>query len=167
MSFNQDLGFGHKGEYIAQKLLSSRHKGVRVSNDPSTGYDLETDLFTVEVKTDRLSINTGNIVVEYMNDRGEPSGIGKSKADRYFIICYDKDWEEIVNGEKQLGWWIGILVHISTVKELAQSEFYRHVWGGDRRASKMTLLPIADIRETEGEIYPIKHVKREKENQDW
>ena len=81
MSFKSDLAFGEEGELLVLKKLRYKYpKAYKVR-----GYCKEWDIFIpekdigVEVKSDRASYKTGNVVIE--NKYGDrPSGIETTKA---------------------------------------------------------------------------------------
>ena len=90
----------------------------------------------VEVKRDRESYKTGNVAVEY-NCRGEPSGIAVTEAEW---------WAFILDNEIGTPHAI-VIVPLGHLKYLAKrcAREGRIVMGGDDNASKMILIPKADL----------------------
>ena len=81
MSFQSDLAYGKQGElFVLKKLHYKYPKAYKVE-----GYCKEWDLFVpeknigVEVKSDRATHKTGNVVIENKYG-GAPSGIETTKA---------------------------------------------------------------------------------------
>jgi len=81
MSFQSDLAYGEQGElFVLKKLHYKYPKAYKVE-----GYCKEWDLFVpeknigVEVKSDRATHKTGNVVIENKYG-GAPSGIETTKA---------------------------------------------------------------------------------------
>ena len=81
MSFHSDLAFGEKNElFILKKVQFKYPKAYKVE-----GYCKECDIFIpekevgIEVKSDRASHKTGNVVIEDSYG-GKPSGIETTKA---------------------------------------------------------------------------------------
>ena len=84
----------------------------------------------IEVKRDRLSLDTGNIFVEY-ESRGKASGIARTEAKYY---C----------------WAFGDTFHIIKTKHLKERcrkhiGTDRDILGGDNNSSKGILLPITEL----------------------
>jgi len=90
MSFTSDLALGN--QYEQQALLYLDHDEAKIIQGYHKEYDMwyikDGKRYTVEVKCDRLSHKTGNVVIEYQCS-GKPSGITSTKADfwMYFIIA--------------------------------------------------------------------------------
>ena len=81
MSFHSDLAFGEENElFILKKVKIKYPKAYKVE-----GYCKEWDIFVpekevgIEVKSDRASHKTGNVVIEDSYG-GKPSGIETTKA---------------------------------------------------------------------------------------
>ena len=90
MSFQSDLAYGEQGElFVLKKLHYKYPKAYKVE-----GYCKEWDLFVpeknigVEVKSDRATHKTGNVVIENKYG-GAPSGIETTKATWWAYITKD------------------------------------------------------------------------------
>ena len=116
--FDLDLKFG---EFHEQLLFQSLSKTGNV---------------TVEVKTDRLAVKTGNLAVEFRY-RGRPSGIQTTKSDEYFFVIVEQDGS------------IRYRLNIPTAK-LKKIAYRRYMnglttTGGQYNATEMILIPIIDL----------------------
>ena len=116
--FDLDLKFG---EFHEQLLFQSLSKTGNV---------------TVEVKTDRLAVKTGNLAVEFRY-RGRPSGIQTTKSDEYFFVIVEEDGS------------IRYRLNIPTAK-LKKIAYRRYLnglttTGGQYNATEMILIPIIDL----------------------
>ena len=87
----------------------------------------------IEVKHDRLAAQTGRIAVE-IGHRGQPSGLLTTQA----------TWWAIVVGREAM------LMRTDTLRRCVMSGRYATRQGGDRMASELVLVPLADIRALEG-----------------
>ena len=111
-NFDLDLQFGIKGEHFILGVMNGSVK--------------------IEVKTDRATHRTGNIVVEF-ECNGKPSGISTTEADY---------WAFVLDGNA-----IALLIQVDRLKAIAR-HFYKkngYVSGGDRNSSKMILIPFKEI----------------------
>lgn len=116
--FDLDLKFG---EFHEQLLFQSLSKTGNV---------------TVEVKTDRLAVKTGNLAIEFRY-RGRPSGIQTTKSDEYFFVIVEQDGS------------IRYRLNIPTAK-LKKIAYRRYLnglttTGGQYNATEMILIPIIDL----------------------
>ena len=116
--FDLDLKFG---EFHEQLLFQSLSKTGNV---------------TIEVKTDRLAVKTGNLAVEFRY-RGRPSGIQTTKSDEYFFVIVEQDGS------------IRYRLNIPTAK-LKKIAYRRYLnglttTGGQYNATEMILIPIIDL----------------------
>ena len=91
MSFHSDLAFGEKGERLVLKKVQIKYpKAYKIE-----GFCKEWDIFVpekgigIEVKSDRASHRTGNVVIEDSYG-GRPSGIETTKATwwAYITKCH-------------------------------------------------------------------------------
>ena len=124
--FDIDLAFGEKGEGDFGKLLKAQGNKC-------------------EIKSERDKwIKTGNLAIEFWNDRTDkPSGISVTESD-YWIHCLYKD-------DKMVG-FIGYDTE-ELKKDLNYQRSKKNFWrkdvrvvkGGDDDMSKMFLLPIVHI----------------------
>jgi len=87
MSFHSDLAYGVEKEELVLKRVQRKYpEAYRVD-----GYFKEWDIYIpekkigIEVKSDRMSHKTGNVVIEYSYG-GEPSGIQATKATWWVYI---------------------------------------------------------------------------------
>jgi hypothetical protein len=116
--FDLDLKFG---EFHEQLLFQSLSKAGNV---------------TVEVKTDRLAVKTGNLAVEFRY-KGRPSGIQTTKSDEYFFVVVEQDGS------------IRYRLNIPTAKlrAIAYSRYKSGfiTKGGQYNASEMILIPIISL----------------------
>lgn len=116
--FDLDLKFGEFHEQLLFQALS------------------KTGNVTVEVKTDRLAVKTGNLAVEFRY-RGRPSGIQTTKSDEYFFVIVEQDGS------------IRYRLNIPTAK-LKKIAYRRYLnglttTGGQYNATEMVLIPIIDL----------------------
>lgn len=95
MTVKADLKYGHDGESYVIHLL--RAAGIDAENKGGTD-GLERDIicrvgdyrFSIEVKRDRMEAKTGNVAIEYWNNRqNKPSGIAATKADFWVFVLND------------------------------------------------------------------------------
>lgn len=84
MSFKLDLEFGNIYEKKLVEIIP--HDSYDIKQGYFPDYDVEitkeNKKYTYEVKADRYSYRTGNLVLEY-ECRNKPSGINKTTADFY------------------------------------------------------------------------------------
>lgn len=104
--FDKDLQFGQKYENELQRMVEGK----------------------VEVKTDRIWWQTGNVFIEY-EDRGKPSGISVTEA-KYYAICL---WHPKRENE------IWVLIPTDELKDICQ--YYDTVAGGDNYEARGYLVP--------------------------
>jgi hypothetical protein len=95
---------------------------------------LEAD--TVEVKSDRQAVQTGNLFLEYARIAGsdpslvEPSGLHASSAD---VWAYE--WAP--------GCWL--VVPTAMLRAVVAAEGHRHVWGGDGGRARGVLVSLTRL----------------------
>jgi hypothetical protein len=108
-SFYYDLDFGEKGEDWLNELLKDGTK--------------------VEVKTDRMAHETGNVYVEVYS-RGKASGISTTKANYWIFIIEKKDYS--------------LLVSVQKLRDICRVMFQINglTRGGDSNTSSGILIPI-------------------------
>lgn len=93
-TFNKDLKRGKQIEYKVLNQIKTKYKNAYIER----GYFKEWDIFIpelnfgVEVKLDKKSKYTGNIVIE-INFNNKPSGLSTTKA-KYWVIYdgYKYNW---------------------------------------------------------------------------
>ena len=107
--FDLDLSTGQTGENTVQNLLN---------------------IETVEVKTDFMAAQTGNLAIEF-ESRGFQSGIAVTKAEYWAFLIPDKSL---------------IMIKTDRLKELARKYFKKGsvVKGGDFNSSRIILIPIKE-----------------------
>lgn len=126
MGFDDDLDLGVSYEKRAVDYFD------HTEYEHKTGYFKEYDLIfdnniKVEVKIDRLGINTGNFCIEYMYNNIE-SGISSTKSDYYLYFMVGNSKEYVYK--------------IPTVKirEIIKNNNFRSIDCGDGRRSKCYLI---------------------------
>ena len=87
----------------------------------------------IEVKTDRLAAQTGNVAVE-VSHQGEMSGIVTTTATWWAYVLAD----EVV------------VVRANVLREAVLSGSHREVSAGDNRAARVRLVPVDDLRRLPG-----------------
>lgn len=125
---------GHKAEEFVVKQLSKKHKGLRFVEGKCKEYDLiADDGYTVEVKYDILSKNTGRVGIEFECD-SKPSGIETTKA---------IDWVHIY---KLYDNWVYSIIPVANLRAFLRSnkDFLTTASGGDCSA-KMYLISVHDF----------------------
>ena len=129
--FTNDLKLGKEYELKALKLFE--YKSYVQSEGINKLYDLaintiNDDTIYVEVKSDRLAINTGNIVIEFECNK-KPSGINATTAHYYvyFIIGSNTVYK----------------IETNTLKEICKE--CRTVKGGDGYRSNMYIVPMKNL----------------------
>ena len=129
--FLEDLKIGKEYELKALNLF--KYKSYVHSEGINKLYDLEIDTIDdekvfVEVKSDRLAIKTGNVVIEF-ECNNKPSGINATMADFfvYFVI----------------GSNIVYKIKTTTLKELCKDA--RIIRGGDGYRSMMFVIKMSKL----------------------
>jgi hypothetical protein len=151
-NFTSDLEVAKKYENRAKKLLEPAYGELTSCND--NRWDLKNDSVSFEVKVDFVSRNTNVVGVEYKNGK-KLSGISTTLADYYFLFVFDREWTQIIDGQKHYGWWLGLQIETDTLKELARRPFMKRVMGGDDKKTLMVLVPVVDIREFSYDVIPL------------
>jgi len=131
-TFKRDLKEGKIIEHKHLKLIQKIYPDAYIVD----GYCKEWDIYIpsesmgIEVKSDKMSIKTGNIVIE-TEFNGKPSAMSTSKS----------------------MWWIFdtgvevIKVKLSDLKELVKSfNLVQFIGNGDSKMKKAYLIPIQSIR---------------------
>ena len=139
MTFKEDLEYGVKFEEKVLEIVE--HTKHWKSPTGSKEYDIATQLnddepVYWESKSDRRTIETGNIVIEFQC-RGKPSGITTTAAD-YWIYFIEKT-------NKYL------MIPTSHLREVIDAKKYKRIVnGGDDGVALMYLFPYSDFLEYEG-----------------
>jgi hypothetical protein len=131
--FKSDLEFGVSGEKEMIDIICKNNPESVVILPPNgrfKGWDFEIDEVKYEVKTDRMSHKTGNLVVE-VECNNKPSGLSTTDAN-YWIFNLDKMDKYVVIKTEQL-------------KELIVDT--KKINGGYRKKSVLHVLPIENIPE--------------------
>lgn len=129
MPFKQDLELGEHYQSICLELFE--HEKAEIMKGNFKPYDLwlenEGERVTMEVKSDRLTLGTGNIAIEF-ECSGKPSGITTTEADHwvYFVIG-SRDYYLIPTME--------------IMKAITERRFTRTARGGDGWRANMYLFP--------------------------
>jgi len=89
----------------------------------------------IEVKTDRLWKNTGNVAVEFKS-RGKKSGLATTHASYWAFILDNQGNTEGI-----------IIVPIGKLKAIATYHYLQGkiTFGGDENSSEMVLIPVSDL----------------------
>jgi hypothetical protein len=135
--FKADLKFGQKYEKILLDLIPHD------SHILSCGYCKEYDFkmirdgkeYVYEVKADRRSINTGNMVIEY-ECSDKPSGITTTQACcyAYFVV-------------RPLDQWDLYLIPTDEIRRMIKDkEFKRTIKGGDGMRSRMYVIGLNQVQ---------------------
>lgn len=154
-NFNKDLEHAQKYERMACSILFPDFGHLEIMKGRNENWDLKGLGGSFEVKADFASKNTGNFGLEYKKPDGTLTGISKTLAEYYFIVCYDKNYSKLLNGFNRRGWWLGLLIKTDKLKGLAKTPFYRRAVGGDDDSSVLILVPVDDLVEEADKIYEI------------
>jgi hypothetical protein len=154
--FKIELGPAKRAENWVRETLEKDFGTVLGADDTEVHYDLliRKTGKRVEVKYDKGSKGSGMLAIE-LESYGRYKGILRSKSDFYAIVCYDRDWSEIVEGVKKKGMWICIIIPTAYLREMVAQKPYKEIYGGDNKKTKMALVPLEDVREASSKIYPI------------
>ena len=133
--WNAAKSFGDDAELAVAEWFIAKGYSVAKSLGRAS-YDLLAQCH-IEVKHDRLAAQTGRIAVE-IGHRGQPSGLLTTQA----------TWWAIVVGREAM------LLRTETLRRCVMSGRYATRQGGDRMASELVLVPLADIRALDG-VHPI------------
>jgi hypothetical protein len=139
--FFKDLKFGHRYENELAIYLQPFYKKINVIKEKCKFYDIicymENDIEeTYEVKSDRVSIRTGNLAIEYMS-RGKESGIliTKAKFYAYYIIKNETEYD------------LYIIPTDEIKNKINNKEYKKSLKGGDGWTSQMYLFDLAIFKE--------------------
>ena len=137
--FWSDLKVGQDGERrVAERILKRIPKSKYLGSNHNSAGDLLMEIYgrpvLVEVKTDLMSSQTGNIAIEY-ESRGKPSDICVSRAPVWvFIYCGDRMR----------------MVKLETLVNAYSDKGFRHVVGGDVGSRTKMFLVSVETFETWG-----------------
>ena len=128
MTFKEDLKDGEEAEKLAsEKLLA--HFRIPFKKHKTIEFDLISPILKVEVKHDKMALDTDNIAIEY-EYKGRPSGIKNTKAN---LWCYVIDGEVYICSTQKLIEYLQVSEYITTC-------------GGDGKKSRLILLPIDEFK---------------------
>lgn len=131
--FLNDLSFGKKYENLLANYLKPFYTSINKIEGKFKDYDMICDdKIKYEVKSDRLSIKTGNLAIEFKCNNKE-SGITATKADfyAYFIIKNSDEYD------------LYIIPTEDIKNKIKNKEFKRTVKGGDDWKSEMYLFDLS------------------------
>jgi hypothetical protein len=127
IKFNKDLDFGNKYENELLKYID--YDNYDIKQGLFKDYDIEVIKDNkptyYEVKSDRLTHITKNIVIEYMCSN-KPSGISTTTADyyAYFVVYPDNDYDLYI-------------IPTKVIREYISYKYYTKIKGGDNNRSRM------------------------------
>jgi hypothetical protein len=138
MTFKEDLIFGEV--YEMKFARQTKQKFTKMTGN-FKDYDIILHTangdITYEIKTDKMTYNTGNFAIEY-SCRNKPSGISATKA-KYWVYIEIIDYDEI----KGLNYDYEYNLYIIPVKDLAKlintNQYHKIVSGGDNYSVKLML----------------------------
>jgi hypothetical protein len=132
-NFFKDLKLGKRYEYELASYLTPFYKTIHVIKEKCKYYDIICYMEggeeeTYEVKSDRLSIKTGNLAIEYKN-RNKDSGILSTKANfyAYYIIKNETEYDLYIIPTEEIK------------NKINSKEYKRTIKGGDNWSSEMYL----------------------------
>lgn len=154
--FKIDLEPAKRAERWVKETLEEDFGTVLQAEETNINYDLliRKTGKKVEVKYDRLSKTTGQVAVE-TESYGKYKGVIRSTSDFYAIVCYDRDWSEIIEGFKKKGMWVCAIVSTNLLREMVLSKPYKETYGGDNKGTKISLVPVKEVIEASSKVYPI------------
>ena len=127
MTFTTDLEFGELSEERLKNELAGH--GYSPSSIVDTGFDIRYEV-RVEVKTDRMWQETGNVGIEYMY-KDEPSGISNTTAQIFVYVLEGVD-----------AFWYA---RVDDLKYFLRTQKIKRVVGGDKKQSKLFLLTLSQF----------------------
>lgn len=134
-NFNKDKQDGDSAEDFVLECIQVHFPTAYRVQGKEARFDIivpEVDK-TIEVKNDLMAAKTGNLAIEMCKKSGESSGIMISEADYWVIMA---------GGEM-------FMIDRVALRQYCEQADHRKVWGGDRWASQMMLVPIEDIKTQE------------------
>lgn len=132
MAFEHDLKYGEAGEKVIKEAIRKVYPKAYKPEDDAFDLVIPETGQTVEVKTDKGSRESENIVVETAS-RGKPSGI-YGPADLWGQVYYSDKFES----------WVYFITTTDKMKEFANL-YGKEIVGGDEKASDLLLLKKKDI----------------------
>lgn len=135
--FPGDLKLGERAEKYVLDQLSKEHPTLGKVEGYNPGCDLQDlDGYSVEVKFDRGSEKTGNIVFEYRY-KGAPSGISTSKALDWIQIYYSNGW--VYSQIRKLNLQAYLKTNI---------QYFTKTRGGDDKQSSLIIVPVPEFEKS-------------------
>jgi len=135
--FLNDLSFGKKYESILASYLQPFYININKIEGKFKDYDIICDnKIKYEVKSDRLSIKTGNLAIEFMCNNKE-SGITSTQSDyyAYFIIKSPDDYDLYI-------------IPTNDIKDkIKEKQYKKIVKGGDAWRSQMYLFDLSIFKD--------------------
>jgi hypothetical protein len=135
-NFFKDLKLGNRYENELASYLTPFYKNINVIKEKCNFYDIicytENDIEeSYEVKSDRLSIKTGNLAIEYKS-RNKNSGILTTKANfyAYYIIKNETEYDLYIIPTEEIR------------NKINSKEYKRTIKGGDNWSSEMYLFDL-------------------------
>lgn len=92
---NNLVKYGIKGELVAKFYIETVKQETFLKFNHDDEYDLLTNNFKYEIKTDSNFIKYNSIFLEYESNE-KPSGIKTSKSDYYIFVCPNNENFEII-----------------------------------------------------------------------
>ena len=92
---NNLVKYGIKGELIAKFYIETVKQETFIKFNHDDEFDLLTNNFKYEIKTDSNFIKYNSIFLEYESNE-KPSGIKTSKSDYYIFVCPNNENFEII-----------------------------------------------------------------------
>jgi predicted AAA+ superfamily ATPase len=140
-NFFKDLKLGNSYENVLASYLMPFYKNINVIKEKCKYYDIicytEDDKEeSYEVKSDRLSIKTGNIAIEYKS-RKKDSGILITKANfyAYYIIKNETEYDLYIIPTEEIK------------NKINSKEYKRTIKGGDNWSSEMYLFDLTVFKD--------------------
>lgn len=139
-NFMKSKSLGSFGERTVHNYLTLAGIECEFNKDKDkrSEYDLLCRIgkkeFTIEVKLDLMSSRTGNLAIEYQNEKtGLPSGLLISKADVWAILTRDEEN------------WVVFLCKTADLKRYTDSHKVRTIIGAGDGNANLWLHPMVDI----------------------
>lgn len=139
-NFKKKMNIGKKAENLLFNYLDLAGLEPKFNRDYETKsyYDLEFKLgkktITAEIKLDWLSCKTGNIAIEYQNEKTkEPSGLYITKADLWGLSIKDQEH------------WVLFLTSTKALKEYVKTHKGRTIIGAGDGNANLYLYPVEHI----------------------
>jgi hypothetical protein len=93
---NRFVKYGSKGELIAKYYIEHFKNELFINFNSDDKYDLMSDKFKYEIKTDSNYIKYNKSVFVEFESNKKPSGIETSKANYYIFVCPNNDNFDVI-----------------------------------------------------------------------